>query len=438
MQEKYLNSPYLTKTMKARNKFEAAVMEQSKHLCPITKQQIKWAFRECIDHFAYRLPKGRTTCMDCGHRWVINKHRETCTCPHCRAKLQVQTTRARKHKEQHYFTILTTSGDYQVLRMCLLIVGMEKGYPAESSVIEIGQYWWNMQGRKAVVAIQRVLGHYVDTFSYYSPMAIRNDNEAYQHIAYSPIYPKFKVTDILRRNGFKDNFYGIVPTQLIPTLLTDSRVETLLKAGQTDHLRYFLGNKRAFEELWQSYKIAVRNGYEIADISLWSDYVDTLRRLGKDIHNPKYLCPTDLKGEHDRRHDELLRVRESEEIEKKQKKAMEDEKHVKELKSKFFGICFTDGTIQVHVLESVQEHLEEGVSMHHCVFSNAYYLKEDSLILSATIEGRRIETIEVSLKTLEVVQSRGVCNKNTEYHEQIVNLVNANRRLISQRMKATA
>ena len=424
--------------MKARNKFEAAVMKQSKHLRSITRQQIKWAFRECIDHFAYRLPKGCTTCMDCGHSWVMNKPRETCTCPHCRAKLQVQTTRARKHKEQHYFTILTTSGDYQVLRMCLLIVGMEKGYPAESSVIEIGQYWWNMQGRKAVVAIQRVLGHYVDTFSYYSPMAIRNDNEAYQHIAYSPIYPKFKVTDILRRNGFKDNFYGIVPTQLIPTLLTDSRVETLLKAGQTDHLRYFLGNKRAFEELWQSYKIAVRNGYEIADISLWSDYVDTLRRLGKDIHNPKYLCPTDLKGEHDRRHDELLRVRESEEIEQKQKKAMEDEKRFKELKSKFFGICFTDGTIQVHVLESVQEHLEEGVSMHHCVFSNAYYLKEDSLILSATIEGRRIETIEVSLKTLEVVQSRGVCNKNTEYHEQIVNLVNANRRLISQRMKATA
>ena len=89
-------------------------------------------------------------------------------------------------------------------------------------------------------------------------------------------------------------------------------------------------------------------------------------------------------------------------------------------KSKFFGICFTDGTIQVHVLESVQEHLEEGVSMYHCVFSNAYYLKEDSLILSATIESKRIETIEVSLRTLEVVQSRGICNKNTEYHEQIM------------------
>ena len=411
--------------MKPRNKFEKAVLEQSIHLCPITKTQSKWAFRECIDHFAYRLPKGRTTCMDCGHSWVMDKHRETCTCPHCRAKLQVKETYERKLQQKQYFTLLTTCGEFQVLRMFLLVTEMEKGCKAEHYVLEIGQYWWNAQGRKALVAIQRVLGHYVDTFSYYSPMAIRNDNEAYHHIAYSPIYPKFKVTDILRRNGFKDNFYGIVPTQLIPALLTDSRVETLLKAGRTDHLRYFLGNNRTFEELWQSYKIAVRKGYDITDISLWSDYVDTLRRLGKDIHNPKYLCPADLKGEHDRRHEELLRQREREEIEQKQQKAMEEEERFKELKSKFFGICFTDGTIQVHVLESVQEHLEEGVSMHHCVFSNAYYLKEDSLILSATIEGKRIETIEVSLRTLEVVQSRGVCNKNTEYHEQIVNLVNA-------------
>ena len=253
--------------MKPRNKFEKAVLEQSKYLRPITKTQSKWAFRECIDHFAYRLPKGRTTCMDCGHSWVMDKHRETCTCPHCRAKLQVKETYERKLQQKQYFTILTTCGEFQVLRMFLLVVGMEKGYKAQTSIIEIGQYWWNMQGRKAVVAIQRVLGHYVDTFSYYSPMAIRNDNEAYQHIAYSPIYPKFKVTNILRRNGFKDNFYGIVPILLIPALLTDSRVETLLKAGRTDHLRYFLSNKKAFEELWKSYKIAVRKGYGITDIS---------------------------------------------------------------------------------------------------------------------------------------------------------------------------
>ena len=424
--------------MKARNKFEAAVMEQSKHLRPITKQQSKWAFRECIDHFAYRLPKGCTTCMDCGHRWVMNKPRETCTCPHCRAKLQVQTTRARKHKEQHYFTILTTSGNYQVLRMCLLIVGMEKGCKASSYTIEIGQYWWNAQGRKTIVAVQRVLGRYIDTFSYCSPMAVRNDNEAYRHISYSQIYPKFKATEALRRNGFKNDFHDIAPTVLIPALLSDSRAETLIKAGRTEHLKYFLDNSRAFDACWQSYKVATRNGYDIEDISIWCDYVDMLRRLGKDIHSPKYVCPTDLHREHVRRQHELRRQREREEKEKRRKKAMEDERRFHELKSKFFGIRFTDGTIQVHVLESVQEHLEEGTAMHHCVFSNEYYLKENSLILSATIEGRRIETIEVNLDTLKVVQSRGVCNKNTEYHDQIVSLVNANRKLIRQRMRAIA
>ena len=424
--------------MKPRNKFEKAVLEQSKHLRPITTTQSKWAFRECIDHFAYRLPKGRTTCMDCGHSWIMNKHRETCTCPHCRAKLQVKETFQRKLQQKHYFTTLTACGEYQVLRMFLLVAEMEKGCKAEYYALEIGQYWWNAQGRKALVAIQRILGHYVDTFSYCAPMAIRNDNEAYRYAAYSQIYPKFKVSDTLRRNGFKDDFHNIPPTTLIPALLSDSRAETLMKAERFEHLRYFLNTPRNFDNYWQSYKIANRNGYEITDISLWCDYADTLRRLGKDIHSPKFLCPTHLKSEHDRRHNELLRLREREEIQQKQKKAMEDEKRFKELKSKFFGIHFTDGIIQVHVLESVREHLEEGATMHHCVFSNEYYLKEDSLILSATIEGKRIETIEVSLKSFEVVQSRGVCNKNTEYHEQIVNLVNANRRLISQRMKATA
>ena len=424
--------------MKPRNRFEKAVLAESKHLRPITKTQSKWAFHECIDHFAYRLPKGHTTCMDCGHSWIMEKPAQTCTCPHCGARLQVEETYGRKLQQKQYFTILTTCGTYQVLRMFLIVVGMEKGYKAKYETIEIGQYWWNGQGRKVVIAVQRILGHYVDTFSFYSPMAVRNDNEAYRYVACAPIYPKFKVTDTLRRNGFKDDFHQIAPIALIPALLTDSRAETLIKAGRIDHLRYFLNNTRTFEAYWQSYKIAVRNGYEIKDISLWCDYVDMLRRLGKDVHSPKYLCAKDLKAEHDRIEDKIRRQREKEEIERKWQKAIEDEKRFRELKSKFFGIHFTDGTIQVRVLESVQEHLEEGVAMHHCVFSNRYYLKEDSLILSATIEGRRIETIEVSLQTLKVVQSRGACNKNTEYHEQIVDLVNANSRLIRQRMKATA
>ncbi|HJB83876.1 MAG TPA: PcfJ-like protein, partial [Candidatus Alistipes merdigallinarum] len=116
--------------MKPRNKFEKTVLAQSKKLRPITKAQMNWAFRECIDHYAHRLPKGRTTCMDCGHSWMMDKQTEYCTCPECGARLKVETSYVRKVRQKQYFTVLTTCGEYQVLRMCLLFVEMEKGCKA--------------------------------------------------------------------------------------------------------------------------------------------------------------------------------------------------------------------------------------------------------------------------------------------------------------------
>ena len=47
-----------------------------------------------------------------------------------------------------------------------------------------------------------------------------------------------------------------------------------------------------------------------------------------------------------------------------------------------------------------------------------------------------IETVEVSLTTFKVVQSRGVCNSNTEYHDRIISLVESNAELIRKRMSA--
>ena len=74
--------------------------------------------------------------------------------------------------------------------------------------------------------------------------------------------------------------------------------------------------------------------------------------------------------------------------------------------------------------------------MHHCVFACAYYLKPNSLIFSATIGGKRVETVEVALDTLEVVQSRGVYNSQTKYHDNIVTLVRRNIPQIKKRMTA--
>ena len=420
--------------MKPRNKFEQAVLAQSKYLRSITKAQTQWAFRECIEHFAYRLPKGKSTCMDCGYSWQMIEPTEHCTCPQCGAGLEVITTRARKLKQRQYFTVLTTSGGYQVLRMYLLIAGMEKGYQATSSIMEIGQYWWDERGRQSIVAVQRTMGHYIDSFAYYSPMAIRRDNEAYRFVARCPVCPKVKLSDTLKRNGFEGKYYGIAPSSLIPALLTDSRAETLLKAGRTEHLRYFLSRARTIDEYWPAYKITLRRGYDITDIALWCDYVDMLRRLGKDTHNAHYVCPEDLQAAHDTAQRKLQAQRDKEAEAQRRQKAIENEERFQALKAPFFGIAFTDGTIQIRVLESVQEYIEEGQALHHCVFTNEYHLKEQSLILSARIEGKRIETIEVSLETMEVLQCRGLQNKNTEYHDRIIDLVHRNIKQIQSRV----
>lgn len=436
--------------MKPRNKFEKAVLAQSGKLRPLSKAQVKWAFKECFDHFAHRLPSGRTTCMDCGHSWDMTAPTTHCTCPECGTKLQVEQTFVRKVRQKSYFSILTQCGEYQVLRMCLLIVEMEKGCKANPYVLEVGQYWWNAQGRTALVAIQRIMGRYLDSFSFSSPMAIRSNNFVYRHVADAPLYPKCKVIPTLRRNGFTGNLHDIAPTTLIPALLSDSRAETLMKSGHGEHLRYFLTNPQALDRCWNSYKIALRNKYAITDISLWCDLLCLLEKLGKDLRNPHFICPTDLKAAHDfymKKWQAVLECErqqrckewEAERLERERKRLEEMEKDKSEYirkKAAFFNLVLTDGLIIVKVLQSVDEFYEEGKAMHHCVYTNAYYNNENSLILSARIDGKRIETVEVDLQMLKVVQSRGVCNQNTEYHDRIVNLVNSNMNLIRQRMGA--
>ena len=115
---------------------------------------------------------------------------------------------------------------------------------------------------------------------------------------------------------------------------------------------------------------------------------------------------------------------------------MEYEKDYLKAKGMFFGLMFTDNLIHIKVIESVAEMIAEGRAMHHCV--GLYHKRVNSLILSATIDGERIETVEVDLQTLKVVQSRGVCNSNTEYHDRIIKLVEDNAEQIRQRMKQVA
>lgn len=427
--------------MKPRTKLQKEVVTLSKRLPKITETQKKYAFLHCFDHIGRRTKKGIITCTECGHQWqgdgALIDTVCGCTCPQCGKELKIHTTRKRVFKENEYFSIITTCKDFQIIRFFFAKARYTVGQPADYSIMEVAQRWIAPNGKFETIARLRGLSFiYYDLWQEGSSMEIRRNHRVYD---INPIctYPRKLITDKLKRNGFKGDFHNLAPFDLFRSLLSDSKAETLIKAGQHSLLSHFIRySSKTADTYWNSIRIAIRNGYAIEDGSMWCDYIDLLRFFGKDSNSPKYVCPADLKMEHDRLTRKKQAHLERERLEEQRRKATENEDRFRELKAKYFGINFTDGAIEVRVLESVDEFFEEGKAMKHCVFTNDYYLRPDSLVLSATIDGKRIETVEISLKTLKVVQSRGVCNSNTEYHDRIIKLVNKNKNLIRQRIAA--
>lgn len=427
--------------MKPRTKIQKEVMRLSKRLPKITEVQRRYAFHHSFEHIGRRSAKGIITCGECGHQWQGNGALADtlcdCTCPHCGMELKVHTTRKRVFKENEYFSIITACKGYQVIRFFFAKAYYKIGQAAEYSIYEVAQRWIAPNGKFETIAKLRGISFiYYDLWQEYSPMEIRRNHHVYD-ITPACTYPRVRIIPELKRNGFKGEFHNLQPFELFCEQLKNNQAETLIKTGQYSLLSYFIRySSKSVATYWNAIRIATRSKYIVEDAGIWCDYIDLLRYFNKDTNNPKCICPADLKAEHDRLVRKKTERLERERIEQQKHKALENERKFQELKAKFFGISFTDGTIQVRVLESVAEFLEEGTAMHHCVFTNTYYLKPDSLILSACIDGKRIETIEVSLKTLKVLQSRGVCNKNTEYHDRIIELVNKNKRLIRKRMAA--
>ena len=104
-----------------------------------------------------------------------------------------------------------------------------------------------------------------------------------------------------------------------------------------------------------------------------------------------------------------------------------------EAKQKFFNLKFETGDITVKPLTHVKEFYEEAEVLHHCV--SGYYSKENSLILSAKVNGENAETVEVSLSDFTVAQARGLQNQETDHHKEIVSLVESNMKQIKRASK---
>lgn len=427
--------------MKPRTKLQFRVADLSNRLPDIENMMISFAKVDCLEHKGYAT-KSRVICMECGQKFSPDiVKRKRAVCPHCYAKLKVEESRKRTDKQSMIIAMADTFDEFQVIRNFELYAYYREGGEPHYFIREILQHWIKDDGTREVVARGMNMGGY----GWCGELEIRKKIIGpYYNSGNNDIYcDKYHPSSVFRskyiRMGIDYKLEGMSFLTTINTIPHNPKAETLLKARCYGLLSYLGGHRYKIDKYWASIKICLRNKYRIKDVSMWFDYLELLERYHKDLRNAYYVCPNNLKKAHDVYVAKKGRDDEKERKERDIQRLLElkdaAQKYIEE-KSKFFDLKLSDGKIIVVPLKNIEEFKQEGDIMHHCVFTNEYFKKKDSLILSARIGKKRIETIEVNLKTLDVVQSRGVCNNNTEYHERIIQLVKKNINLIRQKLTA--
>jgi hypothetical protein len=413
---------------------EIEIVGLSNSLPKVSKKQFNKAFKQCFVHYFVQLHK-EIFCLECGHKWKL-ADKSKVTCEKCSKNLVLAKGYKNGLKETDYFQIVTTIAEFQVVRMFCLVKTMRKNTMADLFAHEVMQTFYDQTGKSRTLA-KNVMGMsmYYDSWVIHNEISLKPKDFNKRNVFYlTPSYIKYeKSTPIFERNGFKGQFYGLSAQVLFTEIIKDNIAETLLKSNQFKLLYHHI-QKRSFKvdgKYWNSIKICIRNNYQMDDVSLWLDYIDLLEYFTKDLRNAKFVCPSNLKVEHDR----LM----AKKIEKEQEEIVinfvKEQKLYAKAKKKFFGMIFTNENISISVIESVKDFFQEGLAHHHCLFTNEYYKKANCLILSAKVDNQPMETIEIALDKLTIVQSRGTNNKASKYNEEIINLVTKNLHQIGARMK---
>lgn len=424
-----------------KTKNQKRVDELSSTLSPYGKKKIKWMNQACFTHYGFRMKKG-TTCMECGHEFTTTG--ETSVCPKCKTELKIIDTRRRSEQIFSYACFIETCQEWQVIIYLELHCALLRGKPASYGHCVVVEYWINAKGERVVRSRLRA-GMFSSKYSWWSKLEIRKPNPTHENICTDNEYPDVKVIPELTRNGFNGVIGPYHPQKLFLTLLGSPEMESLKKSGLDNFFDYFMRhNYQNIKDYWPSIKICLRNKYPLSKVmpSTFMDHIDILKKFGKDIRSPKYICPEDFEKEH------MKYVNKQREIARREARRRDQERLIKERKEmfalaekfekekkKFSNLYITNGKIVIKPLITVEEFEHESDVMGHCVFQKSY-LQKDRLILSSEIDGEKLETIEVNLNDFTISQCHGRKNKNTIYHKQIKELVQQNMELIQHPPKA--
>ena len=439
--------------MKPRTKIQKRIVSLSNQLYGNSPKGVEplrdvkdWVENKLVEYPSCVTKSGIATCLNCMEKFQLEKgyRKKKAVCPCCGKEIKLTERRVQRVSDQFYFTILDTIEEFQVVQNYLCTANFDPKRGNSTIYIELDRIFIDKDQNVHAMSRRKSMNGDIAFFS---------DIE-YRYTMFHPIslgvYPKSRILPFFRKRGFKASLIKpnnrLCVINLLSNLIGHSKVETLIKGG---YIGIYTSNNRSsytgdlsfdgyyIERYWPSIKIAIRNRYHAYDWGIWFDHLSMLRDEGKDLRNAHYVCPRNLKLEHQKAIDRERKRREKAEQERKIEQMLKDQKAEKEFikrMKKFQDLLIKDNDISIIPLQDLEDFKQESDALKHCVFASKYYKRKDSLILSARVNSKRTETIEYNLQTKEVVQCRGLQNGSSPYHDKILEVFSKNVSQINKRI----